>query len=67
MSSTTDRLDRALAQITRATSRLDAAMCSGLSVDVTDVCQALAAWDTEARALGATEQQIDDAQIAGIS
>ncbi|QCB51819.1 hypothetical protein E5720_17490 [Rhodococcus sp. PAMC28707] len=62
-----DRLDRALAQITQATSRLDAAMCSGLTIDVTDLCQTLAAWDTEARELGATEQQIDDAQLAGIS
>ncbi|NIL78395.1 hypothetical protein [Rhodococcus sp. B10] len=67
MSSTADRLNRALAQITCATSRLDAAMCSGLSIDVTDLCQTLAAWDTEARALGATDEQIDDAQLAGIS
>jgi hypothetical protein len=65
--SSSDRLNRALAQITRATSRLDAAMCSGVTVDVTDMCKTLAAWDIEARELGATDQQIDDAQLAGIS
>ncbi|MBY6412885.1 hypothetical protein HQ346_14460 [Rhodococcus sp. BP-252] len=65
--STDARRHRALEQITRATARLDAAMCSGVTVDVTDVCRALNAWHDHARELGATDEQIDAAQAAGIS
>jgi hypothetical protein len=65
--STDARRIRALEQITRATARLDAAMCSGVTVDVTDVCRALNAWHDEARELGATDQEIDAAQSAGIA
>ncbi|MDJ0363133.1 hypothetical protein [Rhodococcus sp. H29-C3] len=67
MSQTAARRDRALTQYTRTTARMDAAARSGKTVDITDLLRTLEAWAEQARAQGATETQIENASLAGLS
>jgi hypothetical protein len=61
------RLDRALTQYTRATVRIGAAARDGGGGDLAAMLRARRQWESEARAQGASTEDIETASLTGLT